>query len=96
MQCAQTEAPLTWVLLPRFAIVLWECTARQVPYAGLDGIQAALAVMVRGLRPDIPPHTPPAFADLIRDCWRPVPDQRPSFTALVPRLEALYGALRQH
>lgn len=23
-----------------FAIVLWECTARQVPYAGLDGIQA--------------------------------------------------------
>ena len=84
----------TRVLLHRFAIVLWECTARQVPYAGLDGIQAALAVMVRGLRPDIPPHTPPALAELIRDCWRPVPDQRPGFAALVPRLEALYGALR--
>lgn len=58
-------------------------------------MQAALAVMVRGLRPDIPAHTPPALAALIRECWLPVPDQRPSFAALVPRLEALYSALRQ-
>ncbi|EIE23567.1 flag-tagged protein kinase [Coccomyxa subellipsoidea C-169] len=73
-----------------FAVVLWECTARQVPYAGVSGIQAALAVMHRGLRPDIPGHTPPALASLIRDCWQPLPDQRPSFSDVAARLEAMY------
>ncbi|KAK9905737.1 hypothetical protein WJX75_005400 [Coccomyxa subellipsoidea] len=73
-----------------FAVVLWECTARQVPYAGVSGIQAALAVMHRGLRPDIPGHTPPALAALIRDCWQPLPDQRPSFEDVAARLEAMY------
>ncbi len=52
-----------------FAMVAWECTARQVPFEGLNGVQAALAVMARGARPDIPPHTPPGLAAIIRDCW---------------------------
>ena len=30
-----------------FGIVLWECSARQVPYAGMNGMQAAVAVMNR-------------------------------------------------
>ena len=37
-----------------------------MPYAGLSGIQAALAVMHRGLRPDIPSHTPASLAQLIQ------------------------------
>lgn len=62
----------------------------QVPYAGVSGIQAALAVMHRGLRPDIPGHTPPALASLIRDCWQPLPDQRPAFADIATRLESMY------
>ena len=42
------------------------CIWSQVPYAGLSGIQAALAVMHRGLRPDIPSHTPAPLARLIQ------------------------------
>ena len=42
------------------------CAHAQVPYAGLSGIQAALAVMHRGLRPDIPAHTPAPLAQLIQ------------------------------
>ena len=42
------------------------CSRTQVPYAGLSGIQAALAVMHRGLRPDIPSHTPMPLAQLIQ------------------------------
>lgn len=63
----------------------------QVPYAGVSGIQAALAVMHRGLRPGIPSHTPPALAALIRDCWQPLPDQRPGFADITQRLEAMYN-----
>ena len=65
----------------------------QVPYAGLNGIQAALAVMERGLRPDIPGHTPAALASLIRDCWQPIAEQRPGFADIGERLQALYDEL---
>ena len=65
------------------------CMAVQVPYAGLSGIQAALAVMHRGLRPDIPVHTPTSLAQLIQECWQPLPAARPSFVEIAPRLEAM-------
>ena len=60
-----------------------------MPYAGLSGIQAALAVMHRGLRPDIPAHTPASLAQLIQECWQPLPAARPGFAQILPRLEAM-------
>ena len=66
----------------------------QVPFAGLNGIQAALAVMERGLRPTIPPHTPPEFSQLIRSCWAAIPEQRPSFADITARLELLCQTLQ--
>jgi serine/threonine protein kinase len=71
-----------------FGIVMWECCARQVPFAsvGLSGMQAAMAVMNKGLRPDIPLHTPPPLAELIKQCWAPVPEQRPSFEEIEEQL----------
>lgn len=30
-----------------FGIVVWECCARQVPFEGMNGVQAALAVVNR-------------------------------------------------
>lgn len=77
-----------------FGIVLWECCARQVPFAGMNGIQAALAVMERGLRPAIPPHTPPELAHLISACWAAIPEQRPSFSDIAARLDTLCHTLR--
>jgi serine/threonine protein kinase len=78
-----------------FGIVAWECCARRLPYAGMNGVQAALAVMNKGLRPDMPPHTPPGLAALIRDCWAPVAEQRPGWEVVVERLEGLVAAERQ-
>jgi hypothetical protein len=51
---------------PSFTAYSERDPAAQVPYAGLSGIQAALAVMHRGLRPDIPSHTPAPLAQLIQ------------------------------
>ena len=42
-------------------------------------MQAGLRVATQGLRPEIPVSVDPEQARLIRDCWAPVPDQRPSF-----------------
>ena len=38
--------------------------------------------------PQVPAHTPPPFAALMRACWAPVPDQRPDFGQIVEELEA--------
>jgi hypothetical protein len=56
---------------------------------------AALAVMARGARPDIPAHTPPGLAALIQECWAPVPEQRPGFDVVVLRLQELLQSLQQ-
>ena len=72
-----------------FGVVLWECTARATPFAGMDGVQAAMAVLNRGLRPEIPLHTPPMLAQLIRACWAPIASQRPSFKDLAVTLRQL-------
>jgi hypothetical protein len=68
-----------------------------VPFAsaGLSGMQAAMAVMNKGLRPDIPAHTPPPLAELIKQCWAAVPDQRPSFEEIVGELSRTLELVRQ-
>eukprot|EP00884_Botryococcus_braunii_P010166 jgi/Botrbrau1/19150/Bobra.0077s0062.1 len=77
-----------------FAIVMWECASRKVPYEGLNGLQAAIGVLERGLRPEIPAGTVPALARLMQECWAPVPEQRPSFDQIVPRLQAIFESVR--
>ncbi len=58
-------------------------------------MQAAMAVMNKGLRPDIPAHTPPPLAELIKQCWAAVPDQRPSFEEIVGELSRTLELVRQ-
>lgn len=56
---------------------------------------AALAVMSRGLRPEVPQHTPPGLAALMHECWAPVPEQRPGFDGVVQRLQDLLRSLQK-
>ena len=51
--------------------------------------------MAKGMRPQIPPHTPPGLAALIQECWAAVPEQRPGFDVLVVRLQELLNTLKQ-
>ncbi|CAN0400137.1 unnamed protein product, partial [Discosporangium mesarthrocarpum] len=60
-------------------VVLWELVTRRQPFEGLTPIQAAFAVARQGLRPKIPPGTPPSLAALISRCWHPAPSVRPTF-----------------
>jgi hypothetical protein len=65
----------------------------QLPYADMNGWQAAMAVMTRGLRPTMPQGTPPPLATLIQACWAAVPTDRPLFPHIVKQLERFLDQL---
>jgi len=76
-----------------FGIVIWELLTGQVPYLGLTPLQAAVAVVQKGLRPIFRDDFPDPLKEIMTLCWRKVPTERPDFGLLVDRLEKLQAAL---
>jgi hypothetical protein len=66
----------------------------QVPYNDMTPLQAAVGVVQKGLRPGMPPNTPPALAEIMQVCWDASPAHRPTFKELTPRLQHLYEQLK--
>ena len=64
---------------------------RRTPFEELDNLQAALQV-AQGARPAIDPASAVAFPDLaglLRRCWDPRKEERPSMDAVMGMLGAL-------
>jgi tRNA A-37 threonylcarbamoyl transferase component Bud32 len=72
-----------------FGVVVWEIITRACPYEGLCQIQAALGVLNNNLRPTIPSDCPPMFKKLMLLCWANVPEQRPTFEAILEILNSV-------
>ena len=62
-----------------FGIIVWECIARKIPYSDMNQMQIAVAVATQDHRPSPPPNCPAPFWQLMQDCWRTRPRDRPSF-----------------
>lgn len=66
-----------------FGITLWELvTNGAVPYAGYTPLQAAVGVVQKGLRPEIPDGCPETLAFAMRACWQQSPVDRPTAAEL--------------
>lgn len=70
-----------------FGIVLWELITGMLPFQNMTAVQAAFAVVNKGLRPTIPQDCPPALAEIMSRCWDANPEVRPSFSEVVRLLE---------
>ncbi|KAL0552069.1 hypothetical protein IC582_011162 [Cucumis melo] len=70
-----------------FGIVLWELITGMLPFQNMTAVQAAFAVVNKGVRPIIPNDCLPVLSDIMTRCWDPNPDVRPSFTEVVRMLE---------
>lgn len=77
-----------------FAIVLWELLVGRLPYESMRPIEAAVAVVQQGLRPQLPPSCPSFLARIIQACWHPDPTCRPSFSQLLPQFQSALQALK--
>ncbi|KAG6554481.1 hypothetical protein Mapa_003859 [Marchantia paleacea] len=70
-----------------FGIVLWELITGALPFQNMTAVQAAFAVVNKGVRPTIPVDCPPALVDIMCRCWDANPDCRPGFSHVVRLLE---------
>ncbi|TYZ51825.1 hypothetical protein PybrP1_000261 [[Pythium] brassicae (nom. inval.)] len=61
----------------------------------LWGIQAALGVLNRNLRPNIPRDCPPFFSRLMKACWNRQPELRPSFPNIVNAFRAYQASISE-
>ncbi|KAH9619346.1 hypothetical protein KSS87_009015 [Heliosperma pusillum] len=70
-----------------FGIVLWELITGMLPFQNMTAVQAAFAVVNKGVRPIIPPDCLPILGEIMSRCWDPNPDVRPPFSDVVKMLE---------
>ncbi|CAM8959889.1 unnamed protein product [Rhodiola kirilowii] len=70
-----------------FGIVLWELITGLLPFPNMTAVQAAFAVVNKGVRPIIPNDCLPVLSEIMTRCWDANPDVRPSFSEVVRMLE---------
>ncbi|KAI3811497.1 hypothetical protein L1987_21221 [Smallanthus sonchifolius] len=70
-----------------FGIVLWELITGMLPFQNMTAVQAAFAVVNKGVRPTIPNDCLPVLSEIMTRCWDGNSDVRPPFTEVVRMLE---------
>lgn len=88
-----------------FGILLWELMSGQLPFQGTvfqwqkredcfrPGMNSGemMVSIVEGHRPKIPKFCPSMLADLIRRCWNPQREMRPTFKEITRMLKTMLG-----
>ncbi|KAJ4959474.1 hypothetical protein NE237_026585 [Protea cynaroides] len=70
-----------------FGIVLWELITGMLPFQNMTAVQAAFAVVNKGVRPIVPNDCLPVLSEIMTRCWDANPEVRPSFAEVVRMLE---------
>ncbi|PNH11049.1 putative serine/threonine-protein kinase, partial [Tetrabaena socialis] len=75
-----------------FGILLHELFTGGRAYSGVPKALLPHQVAVQGLRPVLPPYTPPAFRLLVESCWDANPHSRPSIQGVMAALQSMRAA----
>jgi len=71
-----------------FGVTLIEIVTRDVPFPHMDGIQVAVAVVNKSLRPTSPEGTPSAIVPIVNKCFGITPSSRPTFSQICEQMKA--------
>ncbi|XP_027052583.1 angiopoietin-1 receptor-like, partial [Pocillopora damicornis] len=72
-----------------FGVLLWElCTMGGIPYPGIRN-RELLRLLKSGYRMEKPAICSDELYELMLDCWRVDPEERPSFKQLITRIEEM-------
>eukprot|EP01087_Luapelamoeba_hula_P024118 TRINITY_DN9065_c0_g1_i1.p1 TRINITY_DN9065_c0_g1~~TRINITY_DN9065_c0_g1_i1.p1 ORF type:complete len:717 (-),score=128.66 TRINITY_DN9065_c0_g1_i1:126-2276(-) len=73
-----------------FGIVLWELCTKKEPFEDQDNaLDVAVGIMYHQLRPQIPTDCNTEYAQLMQDCWKQDPQERPTFVQVHHRLRSI-------
>ncbi|CAF2122037.1 unnamed protein product [Rotaria magnacalcarata] len=72
-----------------FGVLLWECLTGEIPYKGFDQMQVAFGIATNKYSLPIPSTCPEEFSQLMKDCWQPLPLDRPTFTQLYEQINRI-------
>ena len=76
-----------------FGVVLWDIfSLTKVPYAGLIVDDEFIRRLENGYHMERPELMPEDLGQLMTDCWKPEPNQRPTFSQLAESLTAYMEA----
>ncbi|KAK9839216.1 hypothetical protein WJX81_001874 [Elliptochloris bilobata] len=75
-----------------YGVVLWELLTGDVPWVKLHPMQVVGAVAFQGARLSLPERGDACLLELCGQCMESDPAQRPTFPAMVARLEAEFGS----
>ena len=79
-----------------FSIVAWQLITREVPFAGYSQVQAATMVALDHARPPFPQGMPKPIETLISFGWSKDAKERPSFNAIVEKMEGFKEILSDY
>jgi len=72
-----------------FAIILWELITREAPHWASATPFMVMSDVRAGKRLELPDITPPAYAQLVNECWHQDPHRRPDFHRIKEQLMEL-------
>src|SRR5437016_5631714 len=61
-----------------FGMIMWEFTTGKKPFHDRSHNHRLILDILEGKRPEITKDTPEFYADLMKKCWDPKPENRPS------------------
>ncbi|VFQ69383.1 unnamed protein product [Cuscuta campestris] len=69
-----------------FSVVLWELMTESIPWSTLSPLQVVGVVGFMDRRLEVGEDMDPRVSSIIQDCWQSVPEHRPSFHDIIPRV----------
>lgn len=78
-----------------FGMVMFEVLTGKRPFDGMMQGVVVERVLVSNKQPVFPEHTPEHFVKIIKECWNPEPEKRPTFRELFVKLNKIKDYIKK-
>ena len=74
-----------------FGMIMWELMTGRMPFWNQNNDLELIIKIIRNFRPPIIKNTPKGYAKLMKECWDPDPNKRPTAFVIIKNLTNIMG-----